>query len=112
MAYRYATRRTFVNKNESYREFLKDRGLREFRQFDSPDMKYPSVIQMASLTTVKHIWKMGDRYFKLAHQHYGDSNLWWVIAWFNKKPTEGHLQYGDMVRIPFPLEKVLSYYGV
>jgi len=110
--YRYATRRVFLNKDQSYREFLKDRGLKAFRQYDSPDMEYPTVQQMGDITTVKHIWKMGDKYYKLAHTYYGDSTLWWVIAWFNKKPTEGLVKYGDMIRVPLPLEKIISYYGV
>jgi nucleoid-associated protein YgaU len=48
----------------------------------------------------------------LAHKHYGDANLWWIIAWYNKKPTEAHVKMGDIITIPLPLDKVIRYLGV
>ena len=48
-------------------------------------------------------------YSKLAHKHYGDSSLWWVIAWFNKRPTESHVTVGTVIVIPMPIQKVLKY---
>ena len=51
---------------------------------------------------------MGDRYFKLAYEYYGDSKLWWVIAWYNQKPSEADVKNGDTIFIPLPLDKVLS----
>ena len=66
---------------------------------------------MANFDTTTHIWKLGDRYHKLASEYYADSELWWVIASYNKKPTEFHLKAGDIVYIPMPLETVLYYMG-
>ena len=43
----------------------------------------------------------------LAFDIYDDASLWWVIAKFNNKPTEGHLKLGDQVLIPLPLSQVL-----
>jgi len=63
---------------------------------------------MRGLQKVGHIWTLGDRYYKLAHQHYGESQYWWVIAWFNKKPTEAHLSLGDVVYVPLPLSRILN----
>lgn len=56
---------------------------------------------------VTHVFSVGDRLSKLAHEHYGDARLWWVLAWFNGKPTDYHCKIGDIIRIPFPLEEVL-----
>jgi len=55
---------------------------------------------------------VGDRYFKLAHRFYGDSKLWWVIAWFNKKPTESHVDVGDLILIPTDLYQILNIFDV
>ena len=54
---------------------------------------------------------MGDRYHKLAEAYYGDATYWWVIAWFNKKPTESHISPGDVIRIPTSLGSILSAMG-
>ena len=53
--------------------------------------------------------KPEDKYYKLANQFYGRPGLWWIIALYNKKPTEGHLRRGDIVEIPTPIELVLYY---
>ena len=59
--------------------------------------------------TEKYVWKTGDRYYTIANKFYGDSRLWWAIAWFNQKPTEGHINQGDLLYIPKPIGKLLTY---
>ena len=73
---------------------------------------HPTSEDIAELNIISHRWKIGDKYFKLAHQYYGNSEMWWVIAWFNQAPTEAHLELGQVVYIPTPVQDVLSYYGV
>jgi nucleoid-associated protein YgaU len=70
-----------------------------------------SVAEHLNLISQQHIWSSGDRFYKLAHSAYGDSKYWWVIAWYNKTPTEAHVQIGDILYIPLPLERILSLYG-
>jgi hypothetical protein len=36
--------------------------------------------------------------------------MWWLIGWYNQKPTEAHFKIGDTVLIPLPLEEILGYY--
>ena len=80
-------------------------------QYNTPQFKYPSPADAANFSTVKHIWGTGDRYFKLANQYYSDPEKWWVIAFYNQKPTEFHVKLGDVIYIPTPLETVLFYMG-
>tara|TARA_R100000152_G_C6553657_1_gene27210 strand:- start:110 stop:448 length:339 start_codon:yes stop_codon:yes gene_type:complete len=108
---RFTNRRIFRNKNELYEEMLEERDAKYFRQYVTPDFTYPTVEQMKEIKRLKHRWKRGDRFYKLAFEHYGDPNLWWVIAWFNKTPTESHVAIGSIVLVPKPLEKVLKYLG-
>ena len=78
-------------------------------QYSTPSFRRLSVSQRRSLNEIKHIWKTGDRYYKLAATYYGRPELWWAIALYNNKPTEGHIKLGDTIRIPLPLEKYLRY---
>ena len=46
--------------------------------------------------------------YKYAYEYYGDTNHWWVIAWYNNKPTDSHFNLGDTVYIPFPLDVAIN----
>ena len=38
-----------------------------------------------------------------------NNELYDVIAWFNKAPTESHVKIGSVVSIPKPIQRVLKY---
>ena len=105
---RYDGRRVYLNDDDFYEEVFEERGVSSIRHYATPTLNHPSVEQVGSLNTIPHVWKTGDRYYKLAHKHYGDKTLWWLIAWFNKAPTESHLTTGQAIKIPLPLEAALS----
>ena len=107
---RYDTAPIYDNKAEIYDEFFQERSVNFIRQYRSGRLSHPTIKQRKSLQKVRHTWRLGDRRYKLAHQHYGDSTLWWVIAWFNQAPTESHLEVGASVQIPAPIDKVLGIF--
>lgn len=50
---------------------------------------------------IQHIVSANDRIDLLAHRYYGDSRLWWVIAWANNLeilPTD--MKQNAQLRIP------------
>ena len=107
---RYDGRKAITNAHPLYQEMLEKRGISRVTMYTSPYLNYPSPEQISNtIKRVGHLWKVGDRYWKLANEFYGDSRLWWVIAWFNKKPTESHVKLGDIIQIPFPLDIVLFH---
>jgi len=105
---RYNNKPTAINQEELYEDLLKQRGRKFIKQYMTPNMYHPTADDYARLEIVTHTWKRGDRYFKLAHTYYGTTKYWWVIAWFNQKPTESHLEYGDVLEIPLPLDRALA----
>jgi len=105
---RYVNRRRFKNVSPMYRKLFENRDLDGISQYTTALLAYPSPSEMASLTVITHIWKIGDHFWKLAHLHYGRSNLWWIIAWYNKTPTEAHLRIGYTIFIPTPVSRVLG----
>jgi nucleoid-associated protein YgaU len=111
MVSRYDNVEEFANNNQIYKTILKDRGVKQIVQYGTRNLKFPTGEQITELNILSHTWKYGDRYYRLAHEHYGDPNLWWVIAFFNQKPTESNFAFGDLVFIPHPLERVLNFYG-
>ena len=82
---------------------------KRIKQYSTPTNIRLTAAQRHTITDVKHVWRTGDRYYKLADHYYGRPQYWWVIALYNNKPTEGHVRLGDMIRVPLPLEKYLRY---
>ena len=104
----------FNNKNFDYlySDIFRKRNLRNPLQYASPKMRFPTEEEILSLQVHTKIWGTGDKYFNLAHQYYGDSQYWWVIAWWNHRPLETSFVPGDIVEVPTPLELVLEYYDI
>ena len=108
---RYFKQRIFVNDNTAYRRYLKERGLKEIRQYNTATLQHPPVADTKDLNVINHVWKSGDKFYKLAHTYYGDSTKWWLVALFNQKPTEFHLNAGDVIYIPTPLDAAMYRMG-
>lgn len=109
---RYDDRRIIFNRRAIYQNYLKKRNLNHIRGYATPFFVHPTEEEISQLNIINHVWTIGDRYYKLAHDHYGDVGYWWVIAGFNQKPTEAHLNLGDIVYIPHPLDQVLFFLGM
>ncbi len=99
-----------INSDELYEEFFEERGVNQILHYATPVWPPLTAEIRSQLITVNHIWVQGDKYCNLANTYYGNSKLWWVIAWYNEKPTEAHVKPGNMLYIPQPIEKVLSYF--
>jgi hypothetical protein len=108
---RYENRKTFINSSHNFDEQFRDRSVESVKQYTTGKLKYPTTDEMRKLEILSETWKLGDRLYKYAQKHYGDPSLWWVIAWFNKKPTENDYELGEEVLIPFPLERIFKYFG-
>lgn len=109
---RYEDRVIAENRNDLYRDLMTERGVNKFVQYSTPKLRHPAAREIANLQIVGKSWQLGDRFYKLAAEHYGDFRYWWVIAWYNQKPTEAHVAVGDVVEVPLPLDKVLRYLGM
>jgi len=108
---RYNNQQVFINENRAYQRYLKKRGMKFISQYNTPKFKHPTSDDVANFKTLTHIWKVGDKFYKLSSEFYNDPELWWVIALYNQKPTEFHVKPGDIVYVPVPIETVLYYIG-
>ena len=112
MTSRYDDRQLFINFDDTYDNVFEKRNTKSIQQFKTGNLKYPTAKEISNLNTVNVVWKEGDRFWKLASQYYNDPKMWWVIAWFNKAPTESHIDLGQIVVVPLPLAKTLDYLGL
>ena len=105
---RYNGRNKATNNTEMYKDLLEKRGVEQIVQYTTAQLKFPDDAQYRRIRTVDHVWRSGDKFWKLAADQYADPKLWWVIAQFNQKPTEGHLEPGDIIKIPIDLSIILG----
>ena len=94
--------------NKLYERYLFDRGVSRIDFLSTTKLKNLSQDDKRLLNEVEHIWKTGDSYYKLASVYYGNPNFWWVIAFYNNKPTEMSLKFGNILYIPQPLDLIIS----
>ncbi len=98
----------FENESSLYGEWLRKSGFAKVEHYDIVLFGDPRLESfLRKIKKIKHIYKTGDRLSKIAHKHYGDPRYWWVLAWFNAKPTDFHCKIGDIIEIPKPLDEVL-----
>ncbi len=107
---RYYARQTVKNSDELYEATLQERDLNHIKHYTMPQMQGLTIEERASLERTKHVWKLGDKFFKLAAEYYGDPQMWWVIARYNTLPTEAHASIGQIIYIPQPLTRLLTLF--
>mgnify|MGYP001202111669 CR=1 FL=1 len=106
---RHGTEDIVENREELYEEFFDRRDVPKITHYRSPLLPPLDVNIVSRFSRQKYVWKTGDKYYNIANKFYGDPKLWWAIAWFNDKPTEGTLKTGDVIYIPRPINKLLTY---
>ena len=64
-------------------------------------------------TDVIHPFKMGERLDNLSQKYYQDPTLSWIIMCANPQYfNELSIAYGDTVRIPMPLSRVMAAWNI
>ena len=59
-------------------------------------------------TPISHIWHFGDRLDRLAHKHYSDDRMWWIIAIANGIKNPLSIDIGTEILIPADYTSVLQ----
>ena len=112
MTSRYNKARKITNNTDYYAPLRESRGEKDIVHQATKPLRNPTVEDRRRVSTTRHIWKYGDRYYNLAQQYYGDPRYWWVIAWWNSYPTEASIENGKLIYIPLNLEQALRALGI
>jgi len=111
MVSRYDNRPTAINRSTRDEKLFEKRGIKFINQFKTARLNYPSVQERAMLSNSPTVvWKMGNRFYKMANEYYGNPKYWWLIAWYNQAPTESHIPVGVTIKIPMPFDKAYAIY--
>jgi len=105
---RYINSRIASNSNEMYSDLFEERDVKKIIQNRTYVVKQVPQEVLDTIRSDTYIWKYGDSYWRLASKYYGDPKVWWVIAAFNRKPTEALLNIGDEIKIPLNLSDAMQ----
>ena len=105
---RYKQSRKATNRDEMYKEVFDKKGVHSITQFRSKRFKQIEEGVKQRIDFNEYVWKYGDTFQLLASRYYSDAKLWWIIASFNNKPTEAHLNIGDTIKIPTSVSEALQ----
>lgn len=108
MIQRYLNRKLFNTERTNANKLLQSRGISNTKIYETFFIEPLTDEEKSKYQTRAVIWQRRTRLYKLAHEFYGDSKLWWIIAWFNQKPTDSHFEPGERVLIPLQLEDILE----
>ena len=97
-----------INDSDKYSNLFERREVKYIKQYKT---KIFDKDEQSQVETLRHVWTKGDKFYKLSNQYYGNIECWWIIAFFNSKPTEAHLNYGDIIYIPVPLDAAKELFG-
>lgn len=109
---RYKKINIVKNNDSDYKKVFNTRfGNKGLIQNTTTTFRTPTESELMSVVYNTATWSMGQRLYKLSHQYYGDVQYWWLIALFNNISTEADLEFGQVIKIPIPLDVVLNLYG-
>ena len=111
MPTRYKKFTKIKNNSDYYEPLRQSRGDKDIVQYATRKLRNPTVQDRSRISTTRHVWKYGDRYYNLSNKYYGDPRYWWVIASWNAYPTEASISNGDLIYIPLNLEETLRVLG-
>tara|TARA_Y100000593_G_C4044270_1_gene206659 strand:- start:83 stop:442 length:360 start_codon:yes stop_codon:yes gene_type:complete len=108
---RYTERELFTNTDPGYVESIFDkRDVQQILQYNTARFYYPTIQERQAMSMTPKIWTSTSRLYNLAATVYGDSRLWWVLAWFNQKPTEAHFKVGDVYYVPDSPAEIIRFF--
>lgn len=108
---RYKRVKIFENNDLLYKNKLLEKDKLFFRQYESVKMKEVLEEDYDKFDIKSHTWTQGDTLEKLSSRFYGNPRYWFLIAYYNSKPTEYSLENGETIYIALPLEKILNHYN-
>ena len=87
-------------------EIFNRRNLTSIRQYARLELNSPDSEdeETTAIETHERVMAVGERMSKWAYEFYGSAEYWWVIAWYNRKPTDSHIQLGEVISIPKDLD--------
>jgi len=109
---RNENRAVITNDHPMYAAMIEARGRKFIQHHAAANMEHPDAEDLRNIGVITHMWTHGDRFWKLAARYYGNVEHWWVIAWYNQKPTDHDVALGDRIDIPTPLEDIIKIFGV
>lgn len=105
---RYKNTQKIINNSSLYKQFFKDKNLKNVVQYSTFDFRNLKNIDELNLETVAHTVQPFERLYMISQKYYGTPEYGWLICYTNKISNELEIQDGDVLIIYLPLASVLE----
>lgn len=98
-----------TNDDDVYKDFLDKTGAANIDHYGLimfGDPRNEDFLEGISVS--EHVYSLGDTLAKIAYKQYGDARFWWLLAWFNTKPTDLHCELGEIIYAPHPVQEAVN----
>lgn len=75
---------------------------------ESSDVQVPDYTIKDRETDIYVTFNDGDRLDNMSNRIYGYPGYWWIILSANNYTIEFDIEYGEILRVPFPLSEVIE----
>ena len=110
--YNTTTPIAITSLDSKYEYLFKGRDMKVIYKAAMVQMDAMTDSERAAVDTKRYTWRSSDMYWRVAKRFYGDPRLWFVIAYYNKAPTEFHLDAGQDILVPISPRFILDKIGV
>ena len=106
---RYKKINVVKNNDSDYKKVFNTRfGSNGLVQTATTTFRVPTEDELLNVSYMSETWSLGQRLYKLAYKHYGNSSYWWVIASASGIGWALQCPPGTVIRVPKNLELALQ----
>ena len=109
MSNRFLKTQVILNNSKAYEQFLKSRNLKTLTQYTTFEFSNLSRIESSSIPFLFHTVEPFEKIFVISEKYYKSPEYGWLICYLNKIPNELQISEGDIIKIYYPIEKVLEF---
>lgn len=111
MINRYSKTQIYVNVNENYETFLRNKKLNNLTQYSTFNFsKFEDLKRNNQIFSFVHVVEPFDKLNVLSQKYYNSPDLVWLICYTNGLANETLIQIGTPLQIFGPQQKILGLF--
>ena len=106
---RYNNQKNVLNSSLYYKQVLEEKNLKTIKHKNVYNFEIlKQNLSSNGISSIKYIWKNGDKIYNISNMFYKDPNYGWLILFSNGLSSEFDIKVGNIIKIYFPLNNIIK----